>query len=413
MKRFSDQLNSGGGEKPVVSHHNGDFGMYFSQKIAKLQTLHTSSTVISDIFKNCVVYINGITNPPIEEIRRLVGLHGGQALAYRVSHVTHLVCEYFTDAQLKQELNRKNFHSSKSKIYYVTASWVVDSIRLKCRQAESLYTPPGMKGRFGANIATMFQKNNSVEVTDHSQNTNSTVICVASSPSIDTSTPRSSSSSVLLSDEVIELCDTPKTDTNLSAIAQDLQEFTLSQQQLLRSLPQNLRDDALWQLRQHNMQNKNRFVNAVIIDVASSNNSSQCLAGNESEENPKLDQAELSGKEGLQQLVDYVFSDRTYDFMGNYQLELLSTSARLAIRQRLAVSKCIEDGKCFTEELGELLYHYGVWLIYVRNDVVLVELLLKQLSKLVDDYELRHDLIMCVHKVQTVLQRLFRGKLTL
>eukprot|EP01031_Cornospumella_fuschlensis_P051574 gene51574-63061_t len=163
MKRSSDQLNCNDEEKSEINHHNGNFGVYFSNKIAKLQTLHSSKTVVSDIFRNCVVFINGITNPPIEEIRRLIGLHGGEALAYRMGHITHLVCDYFTDAQLKQELNRKNFHSLKSKLYYVTAKWVTDSIRLKCRQAESLYLPPGMKGRFGANIATMLQKNSALE----------------------------------------------------------------------------------------------------------------------------------------------------------------------------------------------------------------------------------------------------------
>jgi hypothetical protein len=49
-------------------HHDGSFHTYFAHKITKLQNANQidEDEILSDIFKNCYVFINGSTEPPIE-----------------------------------------------------------------------------------------------------------------------------------------------------------------------------------------------------------------------------------------------------------------------------------------------------------------------------------------------------------
>jgi hypothetical protein len=157
----------------VGTHHGGSFHIYMNHKVAKLQDLHRGDQIVSEIFKQCIVHVNGITNPPIEEIRRLVTLHGGECVAYRVGVITHLVCDYLTDAQLKTELARSKLNTVKAKVYNVTVNWVIDSIRQGCRQTESLYMPKGLKGRHGANIARLFTSSTNSSATSSSSSSGS------------------------------------------------------------------------------------------------------------------------------------------------------------------------------------------------------------------------------------------------
>lgn len=180
MKRNRDEDERGGGSSssssqtrrklevvqevsslpPVGTHHNGNFHTYFAHKIAKLQELHQRAPeeVESSIFQNCVVHVNGVTTPPLADIRRLVTLHGGEFAAYKVSRLTHIVCDYLTDAQLKQELAKTKLHSMANhrKIHIVQARWITDSITHKEKQSEDDYLPGGLKGRYGTNIRDMF-----------------------------------------------------------------------------------------------------------------------------------------------------------------------------------------------------------------------------------------------------------------
>ena len=139
--------------KPVGSHHDGDFHTYLAHKVAKLRTLHQAESIISNVFDGCVIAINGVTNPPIEELRQIISLHGGQFAAYRFTKLTHIVCDYLTDAQLKSELSKIKSNCTPK---YVTALWVTESVRMMKRQAESLYYPKGLADRYGENIAGLF-----------------------------------------------------------------------------------------------------------------------------------------------------------------------------------------------------------------------------------------------------------------
>lgn len=111
----------------VGEHHEGSFGVYMQHKISKLQRQHQASftedgAVVSRIFEGVVAYVDGLTDPPILELRRLLYVHGGTLEAYQVAAVTHIICDYLPDSKVK-ELRRK-----KRCLPHVMAKWVVDSI---------------------------------------------------------------------------------------------------------------------------------------------------------------------------------------------------------------------------------------------------------------------------------------------
>ena len=135
--------------------HDGSFHTYMAHKISKLQNcnLVDDENIVSEIFRGCFVYINGATEPPIEELRRLLIRHGGVCDNYKTSRVTHFVCNNFTDAQLK---NIREKLKIKDKVIYITTAWILDSIAMKKRQSEANYSPVGLKDRHGSNIVRMF-----------------------------------------------------------------------------------------------------------------------------------------------------------------------------------------------------------------------------------------------------------------
>ncbi|KAF9009538.1 hypothetical protein BDQ17DRAFT_1421710 [Cyathus striatus] len=89
---------------------NGDFGQYMRRKRAKLQIQNaeissdTSSEVKSRIFEGISIYVNGWTNPSIQELRRIVIQHGGIFQPYldRKSLVTHIITNTLTPAKIKE-----------------------------------------------------------------------------------------------------------------------------------------------------------------------------------------------------------------------------------------------------------------------------------------------------------------------
>ena len=75
---------------PVGEEHDGSFHTYMAHKISKLQecNLIDDQNMLSEIFRGCFVYINGATEPPIEELRRLIIRHGGICDNYKTSRIT-------------------------------------------------------------------------------------------------------------------------------------------------------------------------------------------------------------------------------------------------------------------------------------------------------------------------------------
>ncbi|KAK6463521.1 DNA repair protein [Scheffersomyces coipomensis] len=120
-------------------HGFGDYATYFHNKHLKQQKLDqeyinwdaerrktlnlstTSNTVLSStIFESCIIFVNGHTNPSINEIHRLVILNGGKFISYltKKSAATHIICSRLTP--------RKKIEFRNYKI--VKPEWIVDCI---------------------------------------------------------------------------------------------------------------------------------------------------------------------------------------------------------------------------------------------------------------------------------------------
>eukprot|EP01038_Epipyxis_sp_PR26KG_P007690 gene7690-10461_t len=155
---YNVEILHGDGVVSSIPHHNGNYQNYFANKIAKLRVLHKSdyikSSVISNIFKDCIIFINGLTEIPTPEIRRLVTIHGGECVAYQMVKITHFVCNNLTDAQLKQIYSKVRVN--KPAYCHVTVKWILDSIKAKKRLHETNYLPDGTRCRFGAKIDNYF-----------------------------------------------------------------------------------------------------------------------------------------------------------------------------------------------------------------------------------------------------------------
>ncbi|KAJ7650454.1 hypothetical protein FB45DRAFT_18894 [Roridomyces roridus] len=93
------------------AHFDG-FGEYGRRKRAKLQ-IQNSDTVASgtksDMFKGLAVYINGYTEPSVQELKELLVQNGGIYQPYldRKSAVTHIVTCVLTEAKTREFKNMK------------------------------------------------------------------------------------------------------------------------------------------------------------------------------------------------------------------------------------------------------------------------------------------------------------------
>ena len=122
MKRKSSNSHEGGDSKAkrIGEHHGGSFRVYMEHKVAKLRMSSTEAvgamnatgrSASSDgcstnrIFRGVHVYVNGYTKPPIQEIKRLILLHGGGFEHYHTPLVTHMVASNLPESKI-QELMR-------------------------------------------------------------------------------------------------------------------------------------------------------------------------------------------------------------------------------------------------------------------------------------------------------------------
>lgn len=109
----------------------GDFGTYSHNKRAKLQIQAEAVQAESDTLRGCAIYVNGRTDPPYAELRRLVLLHGGRFVPYLDAKrdVTHIVTTELTPQK------RREFQTLR----VVRPAWVVDSCRLRTLQPCAAY----------------------------------------------------------------------------------------------------------------------------------------------------------------------------------------------------------------------------------------------------------------------------------
>ena len=121
----------------------GDFGTYMRNKRAKLKVQENEILAqeqldrpISTALAGCVIYINGHTDPPYAELRRLIILHGGQILAYldQKRPCTHIVASSLPP--------KKRLEFRRYKV--VKPGWVLESCRLGHRADWTKWQCEGM-----------------------------------------------------------------------------------------------------------------------------------------------------------------------------------------------------------------------------------------------------------------------------
>ena len=115
-------------------HEFNDYGTYLDSKLKKQQRQDEAYIAWDQqrrrqqkldlqpkqMFKGCTIFVNGHTKPSINEIHRLVILHGGKFLSYMAnkSVATHIICDRLTP--------RKNVMFKNYKV--VKAQWIVDCV---------------------------------------------------------------------------------------------------------------------------------------------------------------------------------------------------------------------------------------------------------------------------------------------
>ena len=109
-------------------HHEGDHQAYLRQKRQKLDEQRRRSEG-NNWFKGCVVWIDGLTDPPADDLGRLVLAGGGKFCTTFESRATHVVAANMTAAQTKKLKARKRGFAKPA----VFPAWVVDSAARRCR----------------------------------------------------------------------------------------------------------------------------------------------------------------------------------------------------------------------------------------------------------------------------------------
>lgn len=124
-------------DEMLPRHEFGDFATYFHNKHLKQQKADKEyikwdverrkyqcgderMEIRKPVFEGCVIHVNGHTVPSINEIHRLVILHGGRFLSHLSSKgsATHIICDRLTP---RKKIEFKNYK-------VVRAQWIVDCV---------------------------------------------------------------------------------------------------------------------------------------------------------------------------------------------------------------------------------------------------------------------------------------------
>ncbi|KZP00016.1 hypothetical protein CALVIDRAFT_552878 [Calocera viscosa TUFC12733] len=110
--------------------------MYFKSRNTKLRDQAKERGQENDVFRGCVVYVNGYMKGTTDlEVKRIVGLGGGRARYVAGGDTTHIV----TSMPLSGSKTEKHLNSNGRKVHIVTPEWILDSVRLSKRQPEWKY----------------------------------------------------------------------------------------------------------------------------------------------------------------------------------------------------------------------------------------------------------------------------------
>ncbi|KAI5970313.1 REV1 [Candida margitis] len=138
--RLSEESSESDKDESAIGklHEFGDYRTYFHSKRMKQQRQdeayvkwdrerrkqQNKNSQPLPIFLGCTIFVNGHTQPSVNEIHRLVILHGGKFLSYlpNKSSATHIICDRLTP--------RKNVMFKNCRV--VKAQWIVDCIEKNC-----------------------------------------------------------------------------------------------------------------------------------------------------------------------------------------------------------------------------------------------------------------------------------------
>lgn len=98
------------------------FGQYIADKIRKLRNQAVAGDEIqSDIFRGCIIYVTGYTNPPLNELKRLITMHGGIHSQFFEGKrtITHIISTGLSHSK-KQQF---------AKFKVVRPEWITESIQ--------------------------------------------------------------------------------------------------------------------------------------------------------------------------------------------------------------------------------------------------------------------------------------------
>lgn len=135
--KTSDDLTANLDHQIGPRHEFGEYDVYFKNKQLKQQLNDQEYTewdrkrredlgeevFREPIFKGCIIHVNGHTVPSLNEIHRLVIVHGGKFIGFlnNKSAATHIICERLTP---RKQIQFKNYRVVKAK-------WIVDCIAAK------------------------------------------------------------------------------------------------------------------------------------------------------------------------------------------------------------------------------------------------------------------------------------------
>ena len=134
--------------------HGGDHQQYLQQKRRKLDDQRRRTE--GHWFAGCVVWIDGLTDPPAEDLGRLVLAGGGRFCTTFESRATHVVAANMTAAQTKK-LKARQRGFAKPAVY---PQWVVDSAALRCKLDPGPYLLWRASGSTNEALAVVRARNN-------------------------------------------------------------------------------------------------------------------------------------------------------------------------------------------------------------------------------------------------------------
>lgn len=130
----SSSIAEGISEDEAVDLDFGDYTTYFHNKQIRQQEKDQEflawrqkmdSKEFPSIFANCVIHVNGRTDPDIQQLHKMIVLHGGTFLQFlgAKGNATHIIASNLTP---RKKLEFRNYK-------VVTPNWVVDSVAQKKR----------------------------------------------------------------------------------------------------------------------------------------------------------------------------------------------------------------------------------------------------------------------------------------